>query len=214
MRVAVLGTGRMGAGMARSLLRAGLDVVVWNRSPERARPLAADGAVVVGSAREAVTGADVVVTMLFDADAVLEVVESAADACGAGTVWAQMSTIGLVGTERVAALADRAGLRVLDAPVLGTRQPAEQGALVVLASGDPALRPVVEPAFDAMGSRTLWAGDSLGAGSALKLACNAWVATVTAGVAQSLSLAGALHLDPQLFLDAIAGGQSTARTRT
>ena len=108
----------------------------------------------------------------------------------------------------MAALADRSGPRVLDAPVVGTRQPAEQGALVVLASGDPALRPGVEPAFDAMGSRTLWAGDSLGSGSALRLACNAWVATVTAGVAQSLSLAGAQHLDPRLFLDAIAGGQS------
>lgn len=208
MRVAVLGTGTMGAGMARSLLRDGLAVTVWNRSPERSLPLADDGAVVAESAQAAVTAADVVVTMLFDADSVLEVVASAADAFGSATVWAQMSTIGLAGSARVAALADRHGLRVLDAPVLGTRGPAEQGELVVLASGDPALLGIVAPAFDAMGGRTLWAGDSLGAGSALKLVCNAWVATLTAGVAQSLSLAEALHLEPQLFLDAIGGGPS------
>lgn len=208
MRVAVLGTGTMGAGMARSLLRGGHEVTVWNRSADRARPLAEDGATVADSARAAVTGAGLVVTMLFDADAVLGVVEPVADAFGADAVWAQMSTIGLAGTRRAAELARRYGLRLVDAPVLGTKQPAEQGKVVVLAAGDPALRETVSPAFDAMGSRTVWAGDTPGAGSALKLAGNAWIATLTAGVGQSLALARALGVDPRLFLDAIAGGAS------
>ncbi len=208
MRVAVLGTGAMGVGMARSLLRDGFGVTAWNRTPDRARLLAGDGATVADSARDAVAGADLVVTMLFDADAVLDVLDQVSGAVGPAAVVAQMSTIGLNGTRRLARLADRTGLRVLDAPVLGTRQPAADGRLVVLASGDPALRPAAQPAFDAMGAKTVWAGDGLGAGSALKLACNAWVATITAGIAQSLALAEALGLDPQLFLDAIAGGQS------
>lgn len=208
MRVAVLGTGAMGAGMARSLLRAGHEVAVWNRTMDRARPLGDDGATVAGTARDAVASVDVVVTMLFDAAAVLEVLGQVSDVVAQDTVVAQMSTIGLAGTASVARLAADASLRVLDAPVLGTRQPAADGKLVVLASGDPGLRVLAQPVFDAVGARTVWAGDSLGRGSALKLAANAWIATVTAGVAQSLSLTQALGLDPQLFLDAIAGGQS------
>jgi len=208
MRVAVLGTGAMGVGMARSLLREGFEVSAWNRTAERARPLAADGATVAETAAAAVDGAELVVVMLFDADAVLDVLAGVADGIGPDAVVAQMSTIGLAGTREVARLAEQADLRVLDAPVLGTRGPAADGKLVVLASGDPALRPVAQPAFDAMGAKTVWAGDELGRGSALKLACNAWIATITAGIAQSLTLAGALGLDPQLFLDAIAGGQS------
>ena len=208
MRVAVLGTGAMGVGMARSLLREGFEVSAWNRTAERARPLAADGATVAETAAAAVDGAELVVVMLFDANAVLDVLAEVADGIGPDAVVAQMSTIGLAGTREVARLAEQADLRVLDAPVLGTRGPAADGKLVVLASGDPALRPVAQPAFDAMGAKTVWAGDGLGRGSALKLACNAWIATITAGIAQSLTLAGALGLDPQLFLDAIAGGQS------
>lgn len=208
MRVAVLGIGTMGAGMARSLLRTGIDVTVWNRNPERARPLADDGATVATDAAAAVAGADVVLTMLFDAPAVLEVGALIAASIGAGSVWIQSSTIGLDGTAQVERLAAEHGIRLLDAPVLGTKQPAEQGKLVVLASGDPGLRAGVRPVFDAIGAKTVWAGDSVGRGTALKLVCNAWIGSMTAAVAQSLALAGALGLPPQLFLDAIEGGQS------
>lgn len=208
MRVALLGTGTMGIGMAHSLLRAGIEVSAWNRSAERARPLAADGATVTEDPRAAVAGADIVLTMLFDAPAVLEVGEQIVDAIGDGAVWVQASTIGLEGTASVAALATAHGVRLIDAPVLGTRQPAELGKLVILASGDPALRDLVQPAFDAMGAKTIWAGDEVGRGSALKLVCNAWIGSMTAAIAQSLTLAGALGLPPQLFLDAIEGGQS------
>lgn len=208
MRVALLGTGTMGIGMAHSLMRAGIEVSAWNRSAERARPLAADGATVTEDPRAAVDGADIVLTMLFDAPAVLEVGEQIVSAIGSGAVWVQASTIGLEGTEKVAALTTAHGVRLVDAPVLGTRQPAELGKLVILASGDPTLRDLVQPAFDAMGAKTIWAGDEVGRGSALKLVCNAWIGSMTAAIAQSLTLAGALGLPPQLFLDAIEGGQS------
>lgn len=203
--VALLGTGTMGAGMARSMLGAGLDVRVWNRTASKAQPLAADGATVADSAADAVTGADVVVVMLFDADSVLAVLADAA-AAAPDAVWVQSSTIGVEGTARVAAFAAEHGLALVDAPVLGTKAPAEQGKLVVLAAGDPALRERLTPVFDAIGSKTLWLGDTPGAGSALKLVCNSWVASITASTAQAVALAGGLGLDPQLFLDAIGGG--------
>lgn len=204
----MLGTGIMGAGMARSLLREGHDVRVWNRNRDRAQPLAGDGATVAQTPAEAVHRADVVITMLYDTAAVVDVVEQAAASFGPHTVWVQSATIGLSGMRAAAELASSRQLRLLDAPVLGTKGPAEQGKLVVLASGDPSLRSTAQPAFDAIGSRTVWAGDQLGQGSALKLACNAWVATMTAATAQSLALAAGLGLDANLFLQAIEGGSS------
>ena len=204
--VTVLGTGIMGAGMARNLIGAGLDVTVWNRSPDRARPLADAGARIATDAAEAVAGADVVVTMLFDADSVAEVMERALPAMAPAAVWVQTSTVGLEGTERLAALAARHDVAFLDAPVLGTKAPAEQGTLTVLVGGPSALREAVTPVFDAIGSKTLWVGEQPGDGHKLKLVANSWVGMVTAGTAQAIALAEALGLDPQLFLDTIAGG--------
>ncbi len=204
--VTVLGTGIMGAGMARNLIGAGLDVTVWNRSPDRVRPLADAGARIATDVAGAVAGADVVVTMLFDADSVAQVMEEALPAMAPEAVWVQMSTVGLEGTERLAALAARHDVAFLDAPVLGTKAPAEQGTLTVLVGGPSALRGAVTPVFDAIGSKTLWIGEQPGDGHKLKLVANSWVGMVTAGTGQAIALAGALGLDPQLFLDVIAGG--------
>lgn len=205
MRVAVLGTGIMGVGMTHSLLRAGHEVRAWNRTAAKAEPLAADGATVVRTAAEAVRGADAVLTLLFDGDAVLEVGREIAPALGEA-VWVQASTIGVDGIARVAELAEQHGLTVLDAPVLGTRQPAEDGKLVPLVSGDPAAIDRVAPILDAIGAKTVRAGDRLGQGTALKLVCNAWIATLITGLAQSLTLAERLGLEPNQFLEAIGGG--------
>jgi len=203
--VAVLGTGIMGAGMTRSLLREGFDVTVWNRSTEKAKPLADDGAQVAESATEAVAAADVVITMLFDADAVAEVMEGALDHMRDDAVWVQSSTVGIEGTERLVALAREKGVDIVDAPVLGTKAPAENGQLVVLASGPSSLREKVQPVFDAIGAQTRWVGETAGDSSRLKLVVNAWIATVVNGTAQSMALARGLGIDPQQFLDAISG---------
>lgn len=205
MTVALLGTGTMGVGMARSLLRSGHSVRVWNRTTERAAPLQADGAEVRPTAAEAVDGAEVVILMLFDTTSVLDVLTEIAGTLAPTVVVLQTSTIGPAGAAEVALLAAEHGVRLLDAPVLGTKQPAEQGTLVVLASGDPALLPVVRPVLEAISSRTVWVGDDLGQASALKLVCNSWIASLTAAIGQSMALARAAHLDPQLFLDALKG---------
>jgi len=207
MHVAVLGTGIMGAGMARSLLRSGLDVTVWNRSPRRAAPLAADGARVAGTAAEAVAGADAVLTMLWEGESVAEVMAAALPSAPVGILWAQTSTVSLRDAgERLPALAARHGARYVDAPVLGTRQPAEEGKLTVLAAAPEPQRGPVTPVFDAIGARTIWVGERPGDGTRLKLVANSWVATIVAGTAQAVAFAQDLGLDPRVFLDMVKGG--------
>jgi 3-hydroxyisobutyrate dehydrogenase len=201
--VAVLGTGTMGAGMVRSLRRADIPVRMWNRDESKAQALTDTGAEAHRSPAEAVEGADVVLTMLFDADAAIEVIRQAKPP--AGTVWLQSSTVGVEGIERIADVAAELDLVLVDCPVLGTKQPAEQGQLVMLASGPDEQREALAPVFDALGRKTVWAGEA-GTGSRLKMACNAWLISISVGVAQSVALARGLGLDPQLFLDAVDGG--------
>ena len=206
LTVAVLGTGIMGAPMARNLAGAGLEVRAWNRTAEKARPLAEHGVTVADDAAEAVRGADVALTMLADADATLAVADQALGALDGEAIWLQAGTIGIEGTERCAEAARRAGATFVEAPVLGTRQPAEDGALIVLAAGPDAALDRCAPVFDAIGQRTLRVGSEPGAASRLKLVLNAWVLAVTQGTAETIALAEGLGLDPQQALDALEGG--------
>lgn len=204
-RVALLGTGTMGAGMARNIAAAGLPLTVWNRSRDKAEPLVDAGATVADTAAEAVADADVVVTMLFDADSVASVIEQARVALSTDAVWLQTSTVGIAGTDRLMRLAAEIGIGYVDAPVLGTKQPAEQGALTVLASGNDADRQRVRPVLDAIGATTRWFGPA-GSGTRAKLALNSWVLTVTEGVAHFLALADGLGVDPREVLGVLEGG--------
>ncbi|MEV5349414.1 NAD(P)-dependent oxidoreductase [Streptomyces achromogenes] len=206
--VTVLGTGIMGAAMARNLARAGHFVRAWNRTRAKAEPLTADGVLVAGTPAEAVEGADIVLTMLYDGPAALDVMREAAPALRPGTAWAQCTTAGTEALGDLAAFAGEHGLVFFDAPVLGTRQPAEAGQLLVLAAGPAGHRSVVDPVFDAIGSRTVWTGEDGTAGTAtrLKLVANSWVVAATAATGETLALAKALGVDPQDFFDAIDGG--------
>lgn len=208
MKVAVLGLGIMGQGVARTLLRDGFDVTVWNRSSEKAAPFADEGATVASSASEAVADADVILSIVFDVDSVLAVLDEAAASVPTGAVWAQCSTIGRDGSAKVAARAEELGVTLIETMMLGTKTPAETGKLVMLASGPSESIATVKPVLDSMGQKTVVAGEKIGDATALKLAANAWIATITAGTAQSLALAKSLGLDANLFLDAIDGGAS------
>ena len=206
--VAVLGTGIMGAPMARHLLDAGHEVRVWNRTAEKAAPLGDAGATIAETPRDAVAGTDVFVTMLSNGDAVRAVV-TGGDGALAGadehTIWLQMSTVG----EEIDGLVDLAaehGVTLVDAPVLGTREPAEQGALTVIAAGDQAqVTERCAPVFDAVGVRTVWVGD-VGAASRMKLVVNDWLVGLVGALAESIALAERLGVDPSQFLDIIDGG--------
>lgn len=208
MRVTVLGTGAMGAGVAGSLLREGHQVTVWNRSADKAAPLGERGATVATDPSAAVEHAEVVLVTLFDTEAVVDVLEQAAGDAPTDAVWVQASTIGVDGTATVVQLAAKYGISLVEAMMLGTKAPAEQGKLTMLTAGPAADVDRVVPVLDAIGAKTVRAGERVGDGTALKLAANAWIASITAATGQSLALAAALGLDPQLFLDAIDGSAS------
>ncbi|OIJ63831.1 NAD(P)-dependent oxidoreductase [Streptomyces mangrovisoli] len=208
LTVAVLGTGIMGAAMARNIARAGHTVHVWNRSRVKAEPLAADGARVADTPAEAVRGADVVVTMLYDGASALDALKQAESALRPGLVWAQCTTAGVDSVPELAAHAAAHGLVFYDAPVLGTRQPAESGQLTVLAAGPVEGREAVTPVFDAVGAKTLWTGEdgASAAATRLKLVANSWVLAATAAAGEALALAKALDVDPRHFFGLIEGG--------
>jgi len=219
--VAVLGAGgTMGFPIARNIARAGMPVRAWNRTRSRAEPLAEDGAYLADSPADAVRGAGIVITMVSDEDAVIgtmngpdgalsvmsgETVQAGNPNGRAHPIWLQMSTIGEAATARCAELANRAGVGFVDAPVLGTREPAEQRKLVVLESGPEDARPRVQPVFDAIGHRTIRVGEA-GAGSRLKLVINSWVVAVVEVGAETIALAEGMGVDPELFFRALDGG--------
>lgn len=202
--IAFLGTGIMGFPMARRLIRAGFPVRAWNRTKAKAMPLAQEGAIVVDTPVDTVAGASVVVTMLTDAEAVAGIMESAFDRIEPTAVWIQTSTVGDEGADRLAALADKHGIEFVDAPVLGTRKPAEEGNLRVLASGSPAVIDRCRPVLETWGSVFTGLG-AAGQGSRLKLAVNEWVLALNDATAASIALAELLGLDGRIFLDAIEG---------
>ncbi|WP_435281468.1 NAD(P)-dependent oxidoreductase [Streptomyces koelreuteriae] len=208
LTVSVLGTGIMGAAMARNIARAGHTVRAWNRTRAKADPLAAEGVHIVDTPAQAVQDTDVVLTMLYDGPAALETMREAAPALRPGIAWVQSTTAGIEGIADLAAFAREHGLVFYDAPVLGTRQPAEAGQLTVLAAGPAEGRDRVTPVFDAVGARTVWTGEDGAAGGAtrLKLVANSWVLAVTAAAGEALALAKALDVDPHAFFDLVAGG--------
>jgi 3-hydroxyisobutyrate dehydrogenase len=206
--VAVLGIGAMGHAMATSMLRAGIPTIVWNRRPTAARDLAGLGADVAETAADAARRAAIVVTMVTDTDAVISIArdQGMLAALAPGAIWAQMSTIGVAGIERVAAMvqAERPDVTLLDAPVSGSREPAEQGQLTIFASGPEQARPRVAALFDALGQRTIWVGE-VGAGSRLKLVNNTLVAFAAEAVANAAALARRLGLASEQVIQALAG---------
>ena len=206
--VAFLGIGTMGHAMATSARRAGIPTVAWNRNPDAARDLAALGVALAETPADAARRADIVVTMVTDADVVVSIAKDQGmlAALAPGALWVQMSTIGVAGIERVAAVADaeRPDVILVDAPVSGSEDPAKKGQLTIFASGPDEARPRLGPLFDALGQRTIWVG-SVGAGSRLKLVANAWLAFAAEAVNVPLALAGQLGLATETVVNALAG---------
>ncbi len=207
--VAVIGTGIMGSAMARNLVAAGLTTRVWDRSASATGPLADVGAVVAASARDAVQDAGVVITMLPTADVVDSVIfdGGVADALADGCVWAQMGTVGVAATLRMRdrLASRRPGVMFVDAPVSGSKGPAQQGQLLILASGPAAAGEPVRPAFDVVGRKTVWLGEA-GQGSQLKLVVNAYMSILIEGVAETMELADRLGIGHEQLAEVIEGG--------
>ena len=198
----------MGLPIARNIAKAAIEIRAWNRSREKAEPLAEDGAEVLDTPAETAAGAKVILTILADTEAVTETMggsDGALARADEGSIWLQMSTIGIEGTETCAGLADGHGLVFVDAPLVGTKQPAEQGKLTVLASGPDEAREPCEPIFDAIAQKSVWLGDA-GSGTRMKLVINSWLLSLVEGLAETVAFAEGIDVDPAQFLETISGG--------
>jgi 3-hydroxyisobutyrate dehydrogenase-like beta-hydroxyacid dehydrogenase len=202
--VAVLGLGGMGSRLARRLLDAGHAVTVWNRSPERAEPLAASGAKVAGTPAEATSSAEAVLTMLADPAALQEVTEGpdgVAAGASSGTTVIEMSTVGPAAIARLAAALPE-GVRLLDAPVLGSLSEVEAGTLRVFVGGadDDVAR--WTPLLSELGA-PMHVGP-LGSGAAAKLVANTALVGIVGVLGEALALAGAVRIERGTALDVLA----------
>src|SRR5579859_455418 len=208
-KLAVLGLGTMGTAMAQTAHRSGVPLVVWNRAPAATKEFAEQGVEVAQTVVDAVSGADVVITMVTDGEAVQSIAgdEGLLEALRPGAVWAQMSTIGVEATDQVLALLNdkHSDALFVDAPVSGSKVPAENGTLLIFASGPDEAQPLVQPVFDTIGQRTIWLGPA-GNGSRMKLVNNVLLAFTAEGVANALALAHRLGLQTSTVVSAFDGG--------
>lgn len=204
-RVAVLGLGIMGSAISKNLRAGGFAVVGWNRHREAGLPLRANGGTLADTPAAAVAGAKFVITMLSDGAVVEQVMrEGALESLAAGAIWIQMSTVGVEPTVRLAALARASGVAFVDAPVLGTRKPAEEAQLIILGSGRAELEAPCQRVFAPISQRVLWLGEA-GAGNRLKLVANQWSTGMVAVLAETLTLARSLSVPPESFFELIDG---------
>jgi 3-hydroxyisobutyrate dehydrogenase len=205
-RVAVIGAGTMGGAMTTRLLALRFEVHVWSRHSASTVSLVELGATGHEDVRDAVAEADVVLTTLPTAAVTAEVMLDAKgiDAAPPGATWAQMATIGLSATQSVYEVVRdrRPDVAFVDAPVSGSRGPAESGQLLILAAGPDSATPLLKSVFDALGRKTLWLGP-VGAGSRMKLILNTWLAFQTECAAEAASLAKRLHIDPPMLVEAL-----------
>ncbi|MBF9031442.1 NAD-binding protein [Rhodobacterales bacterium HKCCE3408] len=210
MRVGFAGLGRMGAHMARNLSRAGHDLTLWNRTPDKARTLAAElGCAVADSPRALSDAAEVVVTMLAD-DPSSDAVHSGPDGLFAGSArtFVEMGTMSPDHIARLAADAPE-GARVIDAPVSGATQAAADAQLMIMAGCTEAEAAPGMPLFEAMGKRTICLGSS-GAGSVMKLAVNSLIHGINQTLAEAMTLAEAAGIAPVAAFDVIEASAACA----
>jgi 3-hydroxyisobutyrate dehydrogenase-like beta-hydroxyacid dehydrogenase len=206
MEIGFIGLGIMGSRMAANLVRAGMAVTVYNRTAERARPLAEAGATVVTSAVDAVREADVVITVLSDPEAVRVVATGEGGflaAMGADSLWIDCSTVDPAFVREMAAAAAELGVRYLDAPVAGSKVQAERGELLFLAGGDVADVAQAAPLFAVMGKRTIHTGP-VGCGASLKLCNNLLLGAAMLAFGEAVAAGRAMGLDEGMLLEALS----------
>jgi 3-hydroxyisobutyrate dehydrogenase len=207
-RVAVIGAGTMGGAMAARLLAKQFQVDVWSRNAASTTTLVDRGATSHADVKDALAQADIVLTTLPTSEITVDIMFEAKglEAMRQNAIWVQMATIGISATQIISqrAQAVRPDVTFIDAPVSGSRGPAESGQLLILASGEGSRAPLLEGVFDAIGRRTLWLGP-VGAGSQMKLILNTWLAFQVEGAAEAASLANSMNVNASRLLEALHG---------
>lgn len=209
--VAVLGLGAMGHAFAANLLKKGFTVYGWNRTPGRGDDLVSEGLVQRETAAQAVSDAQVIIAMLTDGDATLAAIRAIAPSCPQNATFCQMGTIGIQETADAIALIEtlRPDMLYLDAPVSGTKAPAENAQILVMASGDQQRAGAAQQVFDAISRGTQWYGDA-GNSQKMKLVINAWLISMMQGVAESMQLAKQFGFTPGQLWETLDGGPLAA----
>jgi 3-hydroxyisobutyrate dehydrogenase len=209
-RIALLGVGTMGAGMAANWLKKGFPLTIWNRTPGKAEPLAGRGATIATTPREAAADADIIVAMVADDDASRGVWlggSGALEGAKPGAIVIESSTLTPDWVRELAGKAQERGCRFLDAPVGASRPAAAAGQLVFFIGGDAETLEAVRPALMAVAQRINHVG-ATGAGATWKLINNMLIATQTAGLAEALAFARKSGFAPDQILTLI--GSSSA----
>src|SRR5260370_11863564 len=207
MKVGFIGLGRMGSGMARNLLRAGHDVIVFNRSREKAEALLADGARVADTPAAACSASEAVMTMLADDHAVEQVVfgeNAVASALPVGAIHISCSTVSIALARRLAAEHARRGQRYLSAPVFGRPEAAESKNLLVIAAGPPELIERCRPLFDAIGRQMFAVGSDPPQANAVKLCGNFMIAATLEAFGEAYATLRKAEVGPHTFLDVMS----------
>lgn len=209
--VAVLGLGAMGHAFAANLLKKSFTVYGWNRTPGRGDDLVSEGLVQRETAAQAVSDAQVIIAMLTDGDATLAAIRAIAPSCPQNATFCQMGTIGIQETADAIALLEtlRPDMLYLDAPVSGTKAPAENAQILVMASGDQQRAGAAQQVFDAISRGTQWYGDA-GNSQKMKLVINAWLISMMQGVAESMQLAKQFGFTPGQLWETLDGGPLAA----
>jgi len=206
--IGFIGLGIMGQPMAANILRSGQPLTVYNRTLAKAEALAAAGARAVGSPSDVAKLCDTIILMLTGpeaCDAVVDGPEGILSADVGGKTLINMSTVPVDYSQRLAERLAAKGMHCIDAPVSGSKIPAEQGTLVILAGGDNSEIDSVEPLLLTMGSRVIRCG-AASSGAAMKLAINLLLGTMMAGLAESLTLAEKSGIATADFLEAVGAG--------
>lgn len=212
--VAILGLGAMGHAFATNLLKKGFTVRAWNRTRSRGEDLIALGLSLFDTPAEAVNDADVIITMLVDGAMTEDYITGSHGIIShlkQHAIIAQMATIGIPATEQLVADIAKARPDVvfLDAPVAGTKKPAENAMITVLASGDHERAAAIDPVFAAISKGAKWLGPA-GNGSKMKLVVNGWLIALMQGAAETMQLAEKMGFDTDKLWDVLEGGPLAA----
>lgn len=203
-----IGLGIMGSAMAANLLKAGFRVTVWNRSPAKAASLAALGAELADTPQAVIAASSVTFAMLADpsaAEAVCFGKYGVLDGISAGKGYVDMSTVDAATAHKIAAAVTAKGGRFLEAPVSGSRKPAEEGTLIILTAGERSLFEEAMPALERMGKKVLFLGE-VGNGANMKLVVNMVMGGMMAIFSEGLALGEEVGLDPAAILEVLDAG--------
>jgi glyoxylate/succinic semialdehyde reductase len=204
-KIGFLGCGIMGVPMAINLIKAGHEVTVWNRTSNAADPVVQAGGTLAISAAEACAASDVTFVMVSTPEAALAVAQSAVSGLSAGKGYVDVSTVDAATSSAVSDIVKATGAMFLEAPVSGSKKPAEDGALIFLCAGDEELYARVQAPLETMGKAHFYLGP-VGQGAKMKLVVNMIMGSMMGAFAEGLSLSEKCDLDPETLLRVVSLG--------